>query len=47
MLQQMDREFEKIFGIEASAAISPARGKAGDPVRRNESSPRIGSGKSE
>ncbi len=47
MLQQMDREFEKIFGVDTSAAIAPGRGKAGDPVRRNESSLRFraGSGK--
>lgn len=46
MLQQMDREFEKIFGVDASATISPGRGKAGDPVRRSEitSSGRAGKG---
>lgn len=49
MLQKMDREFEKIFGADTASAISPGRGKAGDPVRRNESTPglRVQAGKGE
>ena len=36
MLQKMDLEFEKIFGVDTSVALSHAWGKAGDPVRRTE-----------
>jgi hypothetical protein len=36
ILQEMDREFENIFGKDCKAAISPGGVKAGDPVRRSE-----------
>jgi hypothetical protein len=41
MLEKMDREFEKIFGVDCTTVISPGRGKAGDPVRRGESLGRV------
>ena len=46
MLQKFDSEFEKIFGVECKANISPGRGKAGDPVRRSESFVKVQAGKS-
>jgi len=36
ILQEMDREFENIFGKDCKAVISPGGNKAGDPVRRSE-----------
>ena len=47
MLQKMDREFEKIFGADTGSVVAPGHGKAGDPVRRNESAPcfRVQAGK--
>ena len=36
ILQEMDREFENIFGKDCKAAFSPGGSKAGDPVRRSE-----------
>jgi hypothetical protein len=36
ILEEVDREFEKIFGKARKADISPGGSKAGDPVRRSE-----------
>jgi hypothetical protein len=36
LLEEMDREFEKIFGKSRNAVIAPGGAKAGDPVRRSE-----------
>lgn len=36
MLDDVDREFEKIFGKGCKADISPGGNKPGDPVRRVE-----------
>jgi hypothetical protein len=38
ILGEMEREFTHIFGGTANAGFFRNRGKAGDPVRRNESS---------
>ena len=47
ILEEMDREFEKIFGKTRNAVIAPGGGKAGDPVRRPELSRRNTSVKGE
>lgn len=36
LLEEMDREFEKIFGKSRNSVIAPGGAKAGDPVRRAE-----------
>ena len=36
MLEEMDREFEKIFGKDHNPVTSLGGSKAGDPVRRSE-----------
>jgi hypothetical protein len=36
MLEEFDKKFEKIFGKNCEADLSPGGSKAGDPVRRSE-----------
>lgn len=43
LLEEMDKEFERIFGKESNPLNSSIRGKAGDPVKRSEISARISS----
>lgn len=41
ILGEMERDFAQIFGGNGSAGFFSSRGKAGDPVRRSEISPRL------
>lgn len=45
ILAEMERDFTQIFGENGNAGFFSSRGKAGDPVRRNETTQQYKSNK--